>query len=190
MLLLGGLGPEAVDALPYVRATMADETGTTATSAATAFHRITGDPGPALDVFDRELTGPDHDCRAALSGYEALGALAADRVPRILKTLRRRDHTGWTRVHAARALWSVAGRADGLPALLTAWRTNAFTRREITQLWTAMGPSAAEARPLLAAEQAAVRRHSTSGSGWHSGAVSDDEELLRLLPTALAAIGR
>ncbi|MFI1003413.1 hypothetical protein ACIP10_03795 [Streptomyces galbus] len=103
--LLGALGPAAGDRA--ARALLAEATGgghsTVALYAAMAHHRVTGDPGPALDRL--RAAGPD--TRLDLVGD--LGPAGAPLLPWAEERLTP-GHPAAVRAAAARAVWRVTGR--------------------------------------------------------------------------------
>ncbi|MEU9085408.1 hypothetical protein [Streptomyces sp. NPDC048357] len=152
-------------------------------TAAWAYWRVTGDPGPALDAFDGAIRGGL--ARPVLSHLAELGPLAAgyaDALRPLLGSLGE-----WTRVGAAEAWWRLTGDAETavatlLPELrpLAEHRAGPLVLRVISALG-AIGRPAAAAAPLLAEVIVSERRY--------GGDIVRDEELCRVVRTALAALG-
>jgi hypothetical protein len=187
---LAAIGPGACVALPWLHEQAAAGDCHVAAAAAEALYVIGGDDVAALAVYDRLLAGDSCDRRVAADGLGRLGPHAADRAGRLRKLLRREDDEyGWGRLSAARALWHVAGEVSTvMPVLAHVWDANLHTRVAIGQLWSEMGPAAVDAKPLIEAELARVRRHNASPDGFSSTQVVDDERLLRACRAALTAV--
>ncbi|MEU9160940.1 hypothetical protein AB0D29_11815 [Streptomyces sp. NPDC048424] len=152
-------------------------------TAAWAYWRVTGDPGLALAALDAAIRGGL--ARPVLSHLAELGPLAAgyaDALRPLLGSLGE-----WTRVGAAEAWWRLTGDADTavatlLPELhpLAEHRAGPLLLRVVAALG-AIGRPAAAAAPLLAEVTASERRY--------GGDIVRDEELCRVVRTALAAMG-
>lgn len=187
---LAAIGPAAAPAMGWLREQAAASDGSVAATTAEALYAVGGDVAAALAVYDRLLGGDQYDQRAAADGLGRLGTHAASHAGQLRKLLRRKDAYGWLRLAAARALWHVAGETSTVtPVLELVWDANPHTRTGIAQVWSDMGPAADDARPLLIAELARVRRHNAGGPGSSSAQVVDDEHLLRACRAALTAIG-
>ncbi|WP_404952760.1 hypothetical protein [Streptomyces sp. 147326] len=153
-------------------------------SAAWAYWRVTGDPGLALDALGAAVRGGL--ARPVLSHLAELGPLATgytDALRPLLGSLGE-----WTRVGAAEAWWRLTGDADTavatlLPELrpLSEHRADPLVLRVVTALG-AIGRPAATAVPPLTEVIVSERRY--------GGDILRDEELCRVVRTALAAMGR
>ncbi|MDX3534532.1 hypothetical protein PV721_09140 [Streptomyces sp. MB09-01] len=151
-------------------------------TAAWAYWRVTGDPGLALDALEAATRGGL--ARPVLSHLCELGPLAAgyaDALRPLLGSLGE-----WTRVGAAEAWWRLTGDAETavaalLPELhpLSEQRAGPLVLRVVTALGV-IGRPAAAAVPLLTEVIVAERRY--------GGDILHDEELCRVVRTALAAI--
>ncbi|GIG89734.1 HEAT repeat domain-containing protein [Plantactinospora endophytica] len=187
---IGRLGPAAQEAVPVLRPLLdAPERGP-ALAAGSALYRITGDPGPVLPVLGRFLDGDGYDAADAAEVVAEIGPAAVGWLPRLRDLLRQPDPNTWLHLRAARAIWRVAGDAGAvLPVLSRIWDRNVYTRSDVAKIWAEIGHPAAAALPLLRAEQARPRRHTARDTGWGSGQVTGDEELLRLMAGAVTALG-
>jgi hypothetical protein len=183
------IGPGACAALPWLRQQATATDRDVAAAAAHALYTIGGEDTAALAVYDRLLAGDQYDQRAAAEGFGRLGPEAADRVGQLRVLLRRKDPYCWLRLTAARALWQITGEPEAtLPVLARAWTANRLTRVDVAETWADMGAAAADARPLLEAELAGVRRHNADRHGGSSDQVVDDERLLRACRAARSAL--
>jgi hypothetical protein len=189
---VGELGPAAAPAVPALRPLLDHADWETAFPAARAVWRITADPDLVLPVVARYLpeqgggTSHQHATIQAAGMLTDLGPAGAALVPRLRPLLA--APVMWVRLHAAVALWNATGDTDSaLPVLTGAWAENRHTRRTVARCLAAIGPAAATAVPLLRAELAEPRRHNASATGWSTGQVRDDEELLHACVAALAA---
>ncbi|MER6200339.1 hypothetical protein ABT234_23580 [Streptomyces sp. NPDC001586] len=152
-------------------------------TAAWAYWRVTGDPGLALDALDASIRGGL--ARPVLSHLAELGPLAAGYAGALRPLLGSLGE--WTRVGAAEAWWRLTGDANTavatlLPELhpLAEHRAGPLVLRVVTALG-AIGRPAAAAAPLLAEVTVSERRY--------GGGIVRDEELCRVVRTALAAMG-
>ncbi|MFJ3727205.1 hypothetical protein ACIPYQ_32220 [Streptomyces sp. NPDC090045] len=195
--VLGRIGPGAVDAADLLAALAKGElrprrfAGSEdreprrwhgVQTAAWAYWRVTGDPGPALDALGAATRGGL--ARPVLSHLAELGPLAAgyaDALKPLLGSLGE-----WTRVGAAEAWWRLTGDAETavatlLPELhpLSEHRAGPLVLRVVTALG-AIGRPAAAAVPPLTEVLASERRY--------GGDILRDEELCRVVRTALAAM--
>ncbi|MFD1930756.1 hypothetical protein ACFSKW_04610 [Nonomuraea mangrovi] len=187
---LVALAPEAPECLPVLCEAAAGQDRQLAVPAAKALWQVSGDADIALSVAGRCL---DNDSEYAWQdGTEllaALGPAAKPHLARLRRLARRKDPYRWLPLSAARALWRATGDpAPVLPALEQAWTVNVHTRRQVASLWAEIGPAAADARRLLSAELGRARRHNVSEDVYSSAGLGEDEELLRLCRTALAAV--
>ncbi|MFJ9459973.1 HEAT repeat domain-containing protein [Kitasatospora sp. NPDC101447] len=178
---LAAFGTEAASALDVVRplADAADVSLRAAAAAALwALERDPADVVPRLcDLLD---THAHHDAADVLG---LIGPPAAAALPR-LRTMLTAGYE-WTRVHAARALWDIAGEAEAdvvVRTLLAAWAKNDATSNHVLACLDRMGPAAAPALPRIRAELAQARR-----SG-RFGRVANDEDLQRTCRTVLARL--
>ncbi|MEU2231701.1 hypothetical protein [Streptomyces vietnamensis] len=155
---------------------------------ARAYGRLTGDRGPALDLYLPRLGEPYGNDNPAIVVGELgpAGAPYADRLRELLAA----DSTGWLPLRAGEALWRVTGRADEVvPALVAAIEpyTGGGVTRAVTEtvrLLGAIGPAAAPAVPVLRAFLDADERPVEHG-GWRS--VPEDDELCAAARAALRA---
>ncbi|MGW3352400.1 hypothetical protein ACWDA3_54695 [Nonomuraea rubra] len=188
---LVAVAPDAPACLPVLREAAAGQDRRLAVQAAAALWRIGQDDGAALAVAGRCLD--DDSTYAWRDGTELLaelGPAAGPYMVRLRRLARRKDPHHWLPLSAARALWRATGDPKPvLPVLERAWAANVHTRREVAALWAEIGPPAADTAGLLSAELARSRRHNASDDSYHSAAVGEDEKLLGLCRTALAAVG-
>ncbi|MEW1635239.1 HEAT repeat domain-containing protein [Streptomyces sp. NPDC093801] len=141
----------------------------------------------ALWALERDPLDTVPRLRGLLDGYRShqaaavlatIGPPAAAAVPRLRELLTTGDT--WTRVHAATALWDIAGETGTqavLGALLAAWETNDTTSNRVLACLLRMGPAAAPALPRIEAELAKPHREGFFRS------IAADEEVLRLCRT-------
>ncbi|MFJ3713691.1 HEAT repeat domain-containing protein [Streptomyces sp. NPDC090053] len=199
--------PDAVPAITQaVAAAVRHEQWHTAASALEALAKFGTDAAPALNVVRPLTDAQDVDLRAAATtALWSLERDPVDAVPRLhdlLGSYRNRDAAdalgrvgppaatalprlkemltagyGWTRLHAAIAVWDIAGEAEAdtvIRTLLEVWEENEATAHHIVTFLDRMGPAAAPALPRLQAELAPARR---------SRDVAHDEELQRTCHT-------
>ncbi|MCX4554324.1 MULTISPECIES: hypothetical protein [unclassified Streptomyces] len=113
--------------------------------------------------------------RDAADALGRVGPPAAIALPRLKEMLTAGYE--WTRLHAAIAVWDIAGEAEAdtvIRTLLEVWEENEATAHHIVTFLDRMGPAAAPALPRLQAELARARR---------SRDVAHDEELQRTCRT-------
>ncbi|WP_436528758.1 hypothetical protein [Actinoplanes sp. HUAS TT8] len=179
------LGPAAAPALPAIRSAATPPTGEASVdetwiwSAAVATLWAVG--GDHEEVLPLALALLDTFAkREASDVLGRIGPSAAAALPRLRQLLN--DDYDWNRVHAAAAIWDIAGEPDALDVLLPPWRKNAFTRSYVVACLKRMGAAAAPAEPQIRAELANPERRQ-----WF-GTTADDEKLLRDLAEALRAV--
>ena len=182
---LGTFGNAASTALPVLRQLVSCPDWTARTAALLALWHIGGDKQEVLDRLRAHLVGPAvfHDDGAGTVLGE-LGPAAADLVPHLRKLLA--DKYEWKRVHAAEALWQVAGEPAAqivLEVLLQAWVQNQMTASFVVTVLDRMGPAAALALPQLHAEIAKTRR------GGRFGTIDTDEDLVETCQRLIAYLG-
>lgn len=184
---LSRFGPAAREALPDLRALVADPGSCIALEAAAALWAIERNSA-VLPVLLAHLDSESpHTRRSAAEALGELGPAAAAAAPRLRELLA--DPAVWMRVDAAVALWRVTGVAGPvLPVLRSAWAENVHTRAVIAGCLAEIGPAAAGAAPLLRAELAAVRRHNNEGDHYGTLDVCADERLRLACRRALARI--
>ncbi|MFJ7949560.1 hypothetical protein ACIQ6K_39150 [Streptomyces sp. NPDC096354] len=140
-----------------------------ATAALWALERDPADVVPRLhDLLD---THRDHDAADVLG---PIGPPASTALPRV-KTMLTAGYE-WTRVHAATALWDIAGEAEApvvVQTLPAAWEENDATSNHVLACLNRMGPDAEPALPRIRAEVALHRRSGRFRS------IAHDEELQR-----------
>lgn len=181
---LGEIGPAAADAVPALRAAAVGDDPDLAVAAAGALWRIERSPD-ALPLLTAQVKG--RAGTAALREIAALGPAGAAAARAVAPALKAKDQYWWRPVHAAVALWRIAGDAERcLPVLAEAWHGNPRTRIEIAA--AATGPLAAGLAPLLRAELAEPRRHGVTDDSWSSAAVTDDERFQAACRAALAQL--
>ncbi|MFI5754960.1 HEAT repeat domain-containing protein [Streptomyces sp. NPDC051569] len=199
--------PVAVPALTQaVTTALRHEQWHSAASALEALASFGADAVPALDVVRPPADAQDVDLRAAATAaLWALERDPADIVPRLYDLLgshRKSDAADvlgrigppaatalprleemltagyeWTRLHAAIAVWDIAGEAEAdtvIRTLLEVWEKNEATAHHVVTFLDRMGPAAAPALPRLQAELTRARRNR---------GVAHDEELQRTCRT-------
>ncbi|MDJ0340512.1 HEAT repeat domain-containing protein [Streptomyces sp. H10-C2] len=182
---LARFGPAAREALPDLRALVADPGSCIALEAASALWAIERNTAvlPVL-IAHLDCDSP-HTRRSAAEVLGEIGPAAAGAAPRLRELLA--DSAVWMRVDVAVALWRITGDAGPvLPVLRAAWAENVHTRAVIAGCLAELGPAAAA--PLLRAELAAVRRHNNEGDHYGTLDVCADEKLLLACRRALARI--
>ncbi|MFG2406449.1 HEAT repeat domain-containing protein [Streptomyces brevispora] len=166
---LASFGTGAATALHVVRP-QADAQDVDLRAAATAaLWALDRDPGDVVPRL-RDLLGR-HCNRGAADVLGRIGPPAATALPRLKEMLT--VGYEWTRLHAAIAVWDIAGAAEAdnvIRTLLEIWEENEATAHHIALFLDRMGPAAAPALPRLRAELARPRR---------SRGVAHDEELQR-----------
>ncbi|ATE55563.1 HEAT repeat domain-containing protein [Actinosynnema pretiosum] len=183
--LIGACGSVAADLVPLLRARLRDPRPLWA---AGALWRVTADAGPVLPVLLRHLTGADqHRVREAAEALAELGPVARSARPALREVLRGKG-TAWVELHAARALWRVAGEAH-VDVLCRVWAGNRHARTDVARCFAELGPRAASAGPLLREESGQARRHTAMPNAWSSDQVPRDLALLRACDAALTAMG-
>jgi HEAT repeat protein len=138
--------------------------------AAIALGRM-GEPDPVFDFIDRWTARDEWARRDAMVALAALGPAARPRLGLALSLVDESDHTLWTPLYAAEAVWRIAGDAEqALPVLRNAWTGNKHTRTHVAGIIVAMGETGQPLHDLLEAELRSPRRHAE---------VAVDEQLLR-----------
>lgn len=184
---LARFGPAAGDALPDLRALVADPGSCIALEAASALWAIERDPAVLPVLLAHLDSDSPHTRRSAAEALGELGPAAAAAAPRLRELLA--DPAVWMRVDAAVALWRVSGDAGPvLPVLRSAWSENVHTRAVVAGCLAELGRAAAGAVPLLRDELAAVRRHNNEGDHYGTLDVCADEQLLLACERALSRI--
>ncbi|MBP0450494.1 HEAT repeat domain-containing protein [Kitasatospora sp. RG8] len=183
---LARLGPAAAEAAPELRTLLAAPCSPHALPAAAALWSATGDTGAVLPLLLAKAADPSPWVRRdAAKALAAIGPAAADAAPALRAMLA--DPEVWVRVDGATALWHTAADAEAvLPVLTAAWTENAHTRATAAACFTAMGPAAADAFPLVRTELTTTRRHNAGFGSSH--AIHDDELLLTTCRSAAEAI--
>ncbi|MFI6053213.1 hypothetical protein ACIBCO_24410 [Streptomyces violascens] len=179
---LGLCGVRTRGTTSLLRKAMRSTDSSLSAAAAVAHHRLTGDAGPALRVFERLLSGsgPVH---WHLSTLKPLGSAATPLLPLIEPLLT--DRYAWTRMAAAEAHYEVTGSpdravpvlvelVDSTPVGLNALKALAATGRGLETL----GPT------LRSFAWSPLRRLS---DGLFSEQAHPDEELRALARKLLAA---
>ncbi|MFH8739115.1 MULTISPECIES: hypothetical protein [unclassified Streptomyces] len=169
---LASVGLRAASALHAIRP-LADAQNVNVRAAATAtVWELERDPEQAVPRLEALLdTACSHDAA------DTLGRIGSP-ARAVLPHLREMMIAGyeWTRVHAAAALWDIAGEAEVEPVvqtLLTAWEANDATSNHVLVCLNRMGPAVAPALPRIQEELARSRRSGRFAS------MSNDEELQR-----------
>ncbi|NEA58907.1 PBS lyase [Streptomyces sp. SID13666] len=184
---LARFGDAARDALPDLRALVADPGSCIALEAASALWAIERNTAVLPVLLAHLNSDSPHTRRSAAEALGELGPAAAGAAPRLRELLA--DPAVWMRVDAAVALWRVSGDAGPvLPVLRSAWAENVHTRTVIAGCLAGIGPAAAGAAPLLRDELAAVRRHNNEGDHYGTLDVCADEKLLLACRRALSRI--
>lgn len=208
---LGRIGAAAAAAVPALRVAATGDDPRLAVAAAEALWRI--ERADVLPWLTPRIDGPAGT--AALRAIAAMGAAAAPAAPYVATFLDPGDAGWWRPTAAALALWRISDDPErAAPVLTAAWHANPRTRLEIADAAStpvtvepsppagsftgdrsagggpAAGPNplAAALAPVLRAELAEPRRHGTSGTGWSSAQVTDDERLLADCRRALARV--
>ncbi|MER7577149.1 hypothetical protein [Streptomyces sp. NPDC126514] len=168
---LASFGTAAAPALDVVRPLADADDVDLRTAAAAALWDIERDAAAAVPRLERLLDS--HECRAAADALGRIGPSAEMALPR-LRTMLDAGYE-WTQVHAAAALWDIAGEEEAeavVQTLLTAWERNDYTASHVLTCLNRMGPAAARALPRIRAELALPRRGRSRG-------LADDEEVQR-----------
>ncbi|WP_086819011.1 HEAT repeat domain-containing protein [Allokutzneria sp. NRRL B-24872] len=167
---VSAFGPDAASTVDTIRSlTTDDQVRSSAIAALWAIGRDHTDVVPLLhDLLRQGNTAEMMDAANVLS---EIGPPATAVVPR-LRDLLTHDYE-WVRVHAASALWAIAGEESVLDTLLQAWALNPATGNFVVTCLDRMGPAAAPALPELLAQLALPRR------GGRYGGIVDDEQLQR-----------
>ncbi|GLW34133.1 hypothetical protein Areg01_70700 [Actinoplanes regularis] len=183
---LRALGPAAAPALAEIRSLVtADDTWTRA-EAVTTLWAIGGDRDEVMPLALALLD--TFALRGAADVLGQIGPAAAVALPR-LRTLLAADYE-WNRVHAAAAIWDIAGEPEApvvLDTLLQAWQENSVTGNHVAACLKRMGPAAAPALPRILAELGRLE----TGEAFDEGPfryIDTDEELLRELAGALHGV--
>ncbi|MFF0075655.1 HEAT repeat domain-containing protein [Streptomyces sp. NPDC005494] len=170
---LASIGPDAASALDTVRPLADAQDVNLRTAATAALWSLERDP---LDVVPRLHDLLDsHQHRDAADVLGRIGPPAAPALPRLKAMLS--AHYDWARLHAAVAVWDIAGAAESdavIRTLMEVWQGNDATAFHVVTCLERMGPAAAPALPLLRAEAARARR---------SRGVDLDDELHRTCRT-------
>ncbi|MGA5496597.1 HEAT repeat domain-containing protein [Streptomyces cinereoruber] len=188
---LAAFGPAAREAVPDLRALLADGSAAVSTAAAGALWAVEEDPAEVLPVLERwlrpDLPGADRCAAARVLGGIGPSAVAA--APALRPALGSRDL--WVRVRAAAALWRVTGETEeALPVLLAAWEEDRHARVDIAECLAEMGPAASEAQLVLLTELTRRRRHNAREGASGTYDIHLDEKLLTLCRAALARMER
>ncbi|MEU8436858.1 HEAT repeat domain-containing protein [Streptomyces sp. NPDC029216] len=184
---LSSFGTAAAGSLEVVRRLADAQDADVRLAAAGALWALGRDPEDVLPRLEEHLDGYRRHQAAQVLGR--IGPPAGTAVPSLGEMLTSGD--AWTRVHAATALWDIAGEtgpdadaeADAgavVRTLLAAWEDNNLTSHRALACLSRMGPAAAPAVPRIEAELAAARRHNA-----FFGSIADDEETLHLCRTVL-----
>ncbi|MFJ4185504.1 HEAT repeat domain-containing protein [Kitasatospora sp. NPDC089509] len=174
-------GTEAVSALEVIRPLAEAADVNLRAAALAALRALEHDPADLVPRLCDLLDTHAHHDAADILGL--IGPPAAAALPR-LRTMLTAGYE-WTRVHAATALWDIAGEAEAdtvLATLLAAWEKNGATSNNVLACLERMGPAAAPALPRLRTELAQARRSGRFGS------VTNDEELQHTCRTVLTRL--
>ncbi|MER7173646.1 Lsr2 family DNA-binding protein [Streptomyces mesophilus] len=157
---LASFGPRAAPASAVIRPLTDTEDLDLRAAAAAALWDIGRDAAEAVPHLSA-LLGTYRNAEAA----DALGRIGAAAAP-ALTQLRPLLEAGydWTRVHAAAAIWDIAGEPEAeavLHTLLTAWDGNDATAPFVLSCLDRMGPAAAPARARIEAALELPRRSVT-----------------------------
>ncbi|MFD3657804.1 HEAT repeat domain-containing protein [Streptomyces sp. NPDC058620] len=166
---LASFGTSAAAALDVVRP-LADATDMELRAAATAaLWALERDPATVVPRLHSLLD--THQSRSAADVLGRIGPSAAAALPQLKEMMA--DGYEWTRLHAAIAVWDIAGESEAesiMRVLLDVWEKNDATAHHIVTFLDRMGPAAAPALPRLRAELAGRQR---------SRGLVHDEELQR-----------
>ncbi|MER5889998.1 HEAT repeat domain-containing protein [Streptomyces sp. NPDC001941] len=168
---LAGFGTAAASALPTVIPLTEAPDPAVRTAAAAAWWALQGNTDAVIPLLIGLLD--THQSREAADVLADIGPAAAPALPQLRELLNAGYE--WTQVHAARALWAIAGDAQGPEAvriLLAAWEQNEATAHFVTACLADMGPLAA---PALARVRTELARDSCPDA-WRS--VGHDEDIL------------
>ncbi|MFI6586029.1 HEAT repeat domain-containing protein [Embleya sp. NPDC050493] len=178
---LASFGTAAAAALRVIRP-LADAADVNVRAAATAaLWALERDPADVVPRLEKLL-----DSERNHETIEVLGRIGPP-ARAVLPRLRAMSDDGheWTRVHAAAALWDIAGETEAelvLHTLSDAWARNDTTSNHVLACLNRMGPAAAPALPRIRAELALPRR-----SGRYAN-LADDEELQFMCRDVLARV--
>ncbi|MGW3387358.1 HEAT repeat domain-containing protein [Streptomyces cinereoruber] len=185
---LASFGPRAASAVDVIRPLTDADDVSLRTAAASAAWEIERRPETVVPLLEGLLDAPRKFEALDLAGR--IGPGAASTLPRLRQILNqqleqnaRNEENGaavlndsWTLVHAAAALWDIAGTSEAgtiVPALLAAWKNNASTARDVLACLNRMGPAAHPALPQI---QAALAQPHRAEQRW-SDAVAFDLEV-------------
>ncbi|MEU8030345.1 hypothetical protein AB0C13_17145 [Streptomyces sp. NPDC049099] len=116
--VLGALGPAAgAVGTQALRAAAGDADSPVSTAAALAYHRVTGDPEPALALLGAQLA---EETTEALAQAGELGPDAAPLLPLVEPWLAQ-GHTAGRRGRAALTVWRITGRTEDTVEPLARW---------------------------------------------------------------------
>ncbi|MFF5639515.1 HEAT repeat domain-containing protein [Streptomyces sp. NPDC012825] len=185
---LASFGPRAASALTVIRPLTDAGDVSLRTAAASAVWEIERRPGTIVPLLEDLLDAPRKFEALNLAGR--IGPDAAAVLPRLRQILNqqleqnaRNELNGaavlndsWTLLHAASALWDIAGTSEAgtvVPALLNAWKDNNSTARDVLACLNRMGPAAHPALPQI---QIALAQPHRDHQRW-SDAVAFDLEV-------------
>ncbi|MFC8492036.1 HEAT repeat domain-containing protein [Streptomyces sp. NPDC057235] len=196
---LASFGPRAASALNVIRPLTDASDVSLRTAAASAVWEIERRPETIVPLLEGLLDAPRKFDALELAGR--IGPAAAAVLPRLRQILNqqleqnaRNEENGaavlndsWTLVHAASALWDIAGTSEAgtvVPTLLDAWKNNTFTARHVLACLNRMGPAAHPALPQI---QAALAQPHRADQRW-SDAVTFDLEVEHACHVLLARL--
>lgn len=171
---LAEFGRDADPALAAVRALTASDNSDAQSAAVAALWAITRDTARVLaHVRDLLEAGTSwFSLNEAADIAADIGPEASDLLPQLRGLL---DHNyDWVRIHAAAAVWAIAGAAEApivLDVLLQAWEKNPAVAGHVTECLLRMGDHAAPAADRV---RAALAKPGRSG---RLDAIADDEAL-------------
>ncbi len=187
---LGAIGPEAAEGLTALEELLADPEANVRAHAALALWRI-GESAelavpPLVDILVnlRSIPGVRSAGSTAAEHLAIIGPPAREAVPALRDALDYPSH--WIQIHAARALWRVAGEVEAvLPILLQHLRVDPAGLR-VLECLEEMGPRAQAAAPELRRIVESERRLLEVGS--HASWIEEDEAFRAAAARALDRI--
>jgi hypothetical protein len=186
---IGQWGRSATAALPWLAAYAEHTDRQLAIAAVLARWRIDADTDAAAPAISGLLEGEhDYQTANAARAIAEIGAATPDATAR-LRQISRHDSTSvWLAVAAAHAHWRLTGDASAGPVLERAWLASHPVRPGVARAWADLGPAAADAARLLAAEREDVRRLDSRTPGHLSSAVDDDLDFLDAVDRAARSV--
>ncbi|MFC9705223.1 HEAT repeat domain-containing protein [Streptomyces sp. NPDC056943] len=154
---LTSFGTDAAPSASLVRPLADAEDANLRAAATAAWWALERDPARVLPSL-HGLLDTYRNCEAA-DVLALIGPPAASALPRLTELMTTGDI--WTRLHAAIAVWDIAGHPEAdsvVQTLLEVWEKNEATTRRIVPFLDRIGPAATPALPRLEEELAHTRR--------------------------------